>query len=262
MSLEDALAWSTDRIFRLAEQQEELEPPKKKTKIAASAKGKGKEKEEEALAEVDSSDEQTEENRVKDKGKGKEVATEDAVTESLPKHPTPAVMNLLISTIFADIAKLETVLAEDLPDCPCKKEKEVAKLLNTVGPFKTQGQLSRTFDNPESDADNLLVYFASRYGTDILPAEGYLKIPGFQNELMQFVIVKPRLSMQEAWEKEFAKESKKSNMFFHGTGYPNFQSILRNGFCACMTGAGVYLAAAPSASNAYAAARDIVLDKK
>lgn len=186
------------------------------------------------------------------KREGKAVATEDVVDSEAPsEHPSPEVMNLLISTIFADIVHHGTELGEALPDCPYKGKKEVANLLNRVKPFKIQEKLSQTLDNPESDADKLLVYIASKYGTEIVPAEGDLKNPGFSDKVMQFVIVKPRPSIQEAWEKEFAKDRMKSILLFHGTGYPNFQSILRNGFYPC-SGVGVFLAAEPMMSRDYA----------
>ncbi|KUJ08105.1 uncharacterized protein LY89DRAFT_742398 [Mollisia scopiformis] len=222
---------------------------------SAKANGKGKETELDKPAEQSTS-----------KGTGKEIATPDSLAqdgqpesstaiEKPFKHPTPAVMNLLISTIFADLAKPETILITAYPGIPCKTKDEVVNHFNTFQAFQTQDALSKILDKPSSDADTLLSWIASNYGADIIPAEGDLKIPGFANEVTQFIIAKPRADLEELWKKEYRKDKETSILLFHGSSYVNLQSILRRGFLQSVDtghGVGVFVAACPTMSNGYA----------
>ncbi|KAF8865651.1 hypothetical protein BDZ45DRAFT_417725 [Acephala macrosclerotiorum] len=242
----------------------EEKPKKKKAKAASTANGKRKAKE------VESDDEPSEESTKKTKrnGKGKVAAAVDEEndvaetsndantnTDATSTHPSPEVMNLLISTIFVDLAKGNATLEDSLPGCSHDTKDKVVELLNDTAAFASQAQLSKVLDEPTSEADKLVAWIASTYGRDIILAEGDLKIPGFSGAVKQFVIAKPRLNLEKSWKTLFTKARKTSMLLFHGTSYVHLQSILRTGFYPSQDksrGTGVFLGVEPSTSYDYA----------
>ncbi|CZR61888.1 uncharacterized protein PAC_11785 [Phialocephala subalpina] len=254
----------------------EAEPKKKnakastavqaKSKVAVEVKGKRK------AAEVESEHELSAAKAKKAKAKDDdqntatepETAAEDETVDDTNTpfaHPTPAVMNLLISTIYADFASPKISIRDALPGFPCTNKKELLELLDTVQHFQDSEQtyLTDLLNTAETRAEKLLVWIASKYGAEFVAATGDLKIPGFQDSIKQFVIAKPRSDLQEPWNKHFTDDEKQSLLLFHGTGYPHLQSILRNGFYPSFDisrGVGVFVAEQPTMSSGYATVAD------
>lgn len=207
----------------------------------------------EAEAQAEGADDAGE--RSKAGAKGKEIATEEDESDIPVKYPTPAVLNLLIGTIFSALAKPDTTIEEVLPDCPVETKEEVTKLLNTIRAFTDQEQLSKLLKNPTSEADKLLAWISTSYGTRIVEAEGDLKVPGFKST-PQFAIVKSHVpTLQKAWMNAYDEDGKESVLLFHGTALVHLRSILAEGFYPSTDrsrGVGVFMAAEPSTSAAYA----------
>jgi hypothetical protein len=122
-------------------------------------------------------------------------------------------MNLLISTIFSNLAKVETILEDALPRCPVDNKDKVLRLLNSVKAFKDQEKLSKVLNKPSSEADKPLAWISSTYGADIAQAEGEFKIPGFAGTVAQITIAKPKSKLQKSWSEEYATDNEKSVLF-------------------------------------------------
>jgi hypothetical protein len=87
-------------------------------------------------------------------------------------------------------------------------------------------------------------------GSLLQEATGSLKIRGFPDDTPQFIVHKPEMQLQTAFEQRKSRLGS-SKLVFHGTPLPNLQPILQGGFKGGRDGA-VWVAKDPLTSVGYA----------
>jgi hypothetical protein len=164
----------------------------------------------------------------------------------------PAVVNLLLSFIYAETARTRSTVL--LPGCPVLEADTVKSYLNQLMPFTNVKVLTAALKPPRSEPEELLSWICSTYGNDIVPASGNLFIASMPKTVHQFVLVKPTPVLQTRFDAALAKRST-SCVLYHGTPLKHLHSIMCNGFWPAADrrfGKGVFMAENPETSYYYA----------
>jgi hypothetical protein len=125
--------------------------------------------------------------------------------------------------------------------------------------FKTVDQVTNVLNAPRSEAEDLLSWICDTYGSIFTLATDKILIPGFPDDVTQFVVAKqPNAKRYHDFHREIAKKSGKSILLFHGTGCAYLFPILRNGFKVAENkrfGKGTFMAEEPCTAYNFALRR-------
>ncbi|KUJ08101.1 uncharacterized protein LY89DRAFT_765574 [Mollisia scopiformis] len=185
---------------------------------------------------------------------------EDALAEldisNAASTPHYSVVNLLLSTVYSDVANDGTFSSVDLvlPGCTFPRD-DLLKHINQLPLMTSAHHLRESLKVPRSPEFDLLGWLCTELGHIICPAEGNLKIAGLPESAHQFILEKPAQTKLDSFEKNFKQHYDNSILLFHGTCLKNLRSILRCGFQPARDrrfGAGLFMADQPFGSSYYA----------
>ncbi|PVH78312.1 hypothetical protein DL98DRAFT_254671 [Cadophora sp. DSE1049] len=179
------------------------------------------------------------------------------VAVSAAKLPSPSVMNLLLTLVYAGMGSYAAQFSAACPDCPANSPFNLLKALDEIPTIKDRQHLKAPCPQSTAKQNRVISWLSSVFGSDIIEAtsESGLKIPGFPNSAPQFVLAKAASTHRDVFAKHLKKAKGKSMLLFHGTPLRHLQSILRNGFTPAgdrRFGAGLFTAEEPATSYYYA----------
>jgi hypothetical protein len=157
-----------------------------------------------------------------------EGATESTPAISQDLTSSPAVLNLLVTTIYAEVARSNDLAS--LPGCPTPTVNLVLDQLKTFRAFKTLQELEAVRKAPLTPAKILLNWISNKYGDQLKEATGSLKIKAMPSSILQFVVSTPIKELQDAFVVRKAAKNDESILLFHGARLPNLRDILQTNF--------------------------------
>ncbi|KAL2067013.1 hypothetical protein VTL71DRAFT_1437 [Oculimacula yallundae] len=178
------------------------------------------------------------------------------VAKSTTKTPPATVMNFLITSFYGDVRKFPSDFAAAYPGCPVARG-AVLQILNKISQIKSRQHLSETCTGAKSEADRLISWLSSSFGSTVIEADqaSGLKIEGFPASVLQFVLAQPATRHDNLFTQHLKDDQNKSMVLFHGIDFENLQSLLRSGFTPAADrryGPGLFMAATPFDSYPYA----------
>ena len=158
--------------------------------------------------------------------------------------------NLLATMIFDGV---DSVDHKHMPDCPLPVESAaiIRERLNEIPHFKTAGELTAALEAPAAPAQEMLRWICGKFGHDIVPATGSLKIPGVPASVHQFIVAKHVPESQAHFDVRMTRSNFQSSLFFHGTEMRFLLPILRQGLKVSPAGL-LWMADEPEVSYGYA----------
>ena len=181
----------------------------------------------------------------------------DQVAFPATKLPSPSVMNLLLTLVYADMSSYATQFFAACPNCPVEGPVKLLNALAKIPTIKDHQHLEALCRPPAAKQNRISWWLSSTFGQKIVEATSRsgLKIPGFTKWVYQFILASPASAHRDRFSKQLKKAKGKSILLFHGTPLQNLQSILRNGFVQAdhrAFGSGLYMAEEPSYCYRYA----------
>jgi len=174
------------------------------------------------------------------------------VSSTTKSHTPPAVVNLLITSIFADVSRNAL---KWLPGCPLQSTAEVLQHLDKLPRFKSPVELTKVLDSPWTEAEKLLSWICETHGDKLQLATDEFHISGFPDRVVQLILNKPDAKRHSHFIKQMKSKSQESILLFHGTDCGYLWSILSGGFKPSgdtRFGPGNFMAEEPVTSYAYA----------
>jgi hypothetical protein len=109
--------------------------------------------------------------------------------------------------------------------------KAALKVRITAIPQLTSAKhLSDLLAKPSTPVGEVLTWICNKFGWDIIPAVGDLKIPLVPASVQQFVVARQVPKLQKSFDKRMADDNFKSMLLFHDTSIKATLSILHTGF--------------------------------
>jgi len=102
--------------------------------------------------------------------------------------------------------------------------------MNKMIPYTAAKDLASDLSAVKQIPKTQLVTWLSPMCSTSAPATGDMKIPGFDDSVHQFVVVRQNEKIHTAFEKLMKESSEMSRMVWHGTSLCHVRSILRSGF--------------------------------
>lgn len=152
-------------------------------------------------------------------------------------------MNFLVAIIFTGVSQKKDLTG--LPNCPVDTVAILQKHLNALSAFKTEKDLQIALQKHRSS--EVLAWICDEFkDTFSIPADE-AKIPGFPDDVPQFIISQHRPNRIATFQRSFTKAKSRSMLIFHGTNIDSVMRILEIGFRGT-----VWMAEEPRVSYGYA----------
>ena len=141
--------------------------------------------------------------------------------------PEIILMNLVLTLLYGDVSNNHENARSG---CPIKTAGKVKELMNTTVPYTKAQDLISDLSTVKQSPHTQLVSWLSPECSAFALATDDTKIPGFDDSVHQFVVVRQNQKIHSAFEDLMKKSDGMSRMVWHGTSLCNVRSILRNGF--------------------------------
>ncbi|KAG4433835.1 hypothetical protein IFR05_010683 [Cadophora sp. M221] len=171
-------------------------------------------------------------------------------------------MNLLLASFYADMIAHSPQFSAVFPGCPVDNAPKFLEIIDRIHSFtdtrRVTQRITSICQQPKSEGDRLVSWLLATFGSDFIEAtyKSGLRIPGFGESVLQFVLPRPVLAHRENFTKHLKNAQNESILLFHGTSTRHLQSILRNGFIPAKDvrfGPGLFMAMEPELASRFAA---------
>lgn len=94
---------------------------------------------------------------------------------------------------YAGAARTQSL--DTLPGCPAMPVKDFLRKLDSMPAFTLDDNVVEAIGSCGSRCQPLLSWMKATYGQTIIEATGTLKVPGFRDNVLQFIVTKPNAEL-------------------------------------------------------------------